>query len=51
MEHQITLDQIEVKDAQFLAGMGCSFLVSACLFSEMPALYRVRASPEEGDDG
>lgn len=45
------LDEIEVKDVQFLAGMGCGFLAVACLFSEMPAPYRVRSSPKEGADG
>lgn len=50
-EDQFTLNQIEVEDAQFLAGMGCSFLVSALLFSEMPAPYRGRSSSKEGADG
>lgn len=45
------LDQIKVEDAQFLAGMGCSFLVSAHLLSEMPTPYRGRSSPKEGANG
>lgn len=50
-EHQLTLDQTESKDAEFMAGMGCSFQVSACLFSERQVLYTVRSSPKEIADG
>lgn len=39
-KHQFTLDQTDVKDAQFLAGVRCEFLLIACLFGEMLPPYR-----------